>query len=801
MEQVETVPNEQGWTDTTPSAPKGTALAKFVQSLEDIGAKYGGYTNEGGSWHCPLHDDDTASLDVTIGDNGKPIWHCFPCVSTFDNRKEGYTQALKEAGVSWFGRPLTPEEADEIDWGNEPCDEKYNPEAANSSPRGTGGDCVASYYYEHADGSPNFKALRFEKGKGENRKKTFRVYGWQPLAKGFRPGISHCIRTPYLLEKFGEWAGTPKKTGKPDTRDLWIVEGEKAVHALTDSGRAATTFQGGAGGARPEDWVDWVREFQRVRVWPDADRAGVAWGRAVVKEIQEAQGPPVALWGPEHGTFDPKDDAYDVVNRGEKPTRIETPDHLAHIAAGGVEDAEGKPAKPEDAYPFNANVDPYEFADEIVRRHFNDRDGVRTLRYHPDGTYWIWKRDHYRPVGVTTLKGILRKLLKFARETDGDGKTRQISLKTSVVDSLARAMADSNIVSDMIDGNDLEPQEGVVPFRNGCLDVATREMKPHTPQRDVRWVIEAEYTTSAECPEWHKFLESIGWGESAEEYQTLRQWMGYLLSGRTDLQKAFVVKGPTRSGKGTILYVCELLMGDGSAATALAKFKGDNTFGLQNLVGKGLATMGDARFRKNTDASVVENLLRWISADRFSIDKKNKDPLEHYPTARIMLATNETPQFPETSNALSNRFIFLTMAESFLNREDPNLKHRLAGELPGIAMWALAGLDDLEETGKFVQPASAEVLRNEVEAASDPINGYYQERCVPSPGHMECKDDLYEDYRWWARGQGTEDRYVVSKQFFFWRLNTIMGGVLSLDCRKGPDRITAVRGLCLVDSV
>jgi phage/plasmid-associated DNA primase len=40
-------------------------------------------------------------------------------------------------------------------------------------------------------------------------------------------------------------------------------------------------------------------------------------------------------------------------------------------------------------------------------------------------------------------------------------------------------------------------------------------------------------------------------GVEAEEIGTLQEWFGYILSGRTDLQKILLLIGPRRSGKGT----------------------------------------------------------------------------------------------------------------------------------------------------------------------------------------------------------------------------------------------------------
>ena len=61
----------------------------------------------------------------------------------------------------------------------------------------------------------------------------------------------------------------------------------------------------------------------------------------------------------------------------------------------------------------------------------------------------------------------------------------------------------------------------------------------------------------------------------------------------------------------------------------------------------------------------------------------------------------------DTSNALAARMIVIRMNRSFAGLEDPELFDRLAGELSGIAEWAVEGLIEQRERGRFVQPDSA----------------------------------------------------------------------------------------------
>jgi putative DNA primase/helicase len=59
---------------------------------------------------------------------------------------------------------------------------------------------------------------------------------------------------------------------------------------------------------------------------------------------------------------------------------------------------------------------------------------------------------------------------------------------------------------------------------------------------------------------WLDFLNDL-WPDDAESIDTLQEIAGYLLTARTDLQKFFMIIGPPRSGKGTIIRVLTALLG------------------------------------------------------------------------------------------------------------------------------------------------------------------------------------------------------------------------------------------------
>lgn len=83
-------------------------------------------------------------------------------------------------------------------------------------------------------------------------------------------------------------------------------------------------------------------------------------------------------------------------------------------------------------------------------------------------------------------------------------------------------------------------------------------------------------------------------------------------------------------------------------------------FGLQDLIGKTLAIVSDARLgpRANVQA-LAERLLSISGEDAITIDRKYKDPWTGPLGVRFLLLTNELPRFTDASGALAKRFVVL----------------------------------------------------------------------------------------------------------------------------------------------
>jgi putative DNA primase/helicase len=296
-----------------------------------------------------------------------------------------------------------------------------------------------------------------------------------------------------------------------------------------------------------------------------------------------------------------------------------------------------------------------------------------------------------------------------------------------------------------------EDDDRVVACTNGVVDVADRCVREHHPSTFNLSSLPFPYDPGASCPEWLAFLESSLPGDR-EAHDFLAEWFGYVLSGRTDMHKIGVLVGPPRCGKGTISRVLKAMVGtDGWAAPTLARLGGN--FGMESLIGKSLAVMGDVRWTSKHVIEAVPVMLGVSGEDGFSVPRKNREDWIGKLGARLMLMSNDAPVFTDASGALAGRMVYVAFRRSFLGKEDLGLQGRVMGELSGILNWALDGLERLDKQGFFTQSAGSLELRDEVERDSSPVTAWVDDRCVLDPTAVLTLDALLSSYRDWLTAE------------------------------------------------
>jgi putative DNA primase/helicase len=207
-----------------------------------------------------------------------------------------------------------------------------------------------------------------------------------------------------------------------------------------------------------------------------------------------------------------------------------------------------------------------------------------------------------------------------------------------------------------------------------------------------------------------------------------------------------------------------------------------------------LAIIPDARLKGQSD-TVLERLLSITGEDVLTVERKHKTSLNVKLPTRIILNSNEMPQFDDASGALVNRMILLRMTESFLGREDRTLTHRCLAERAGILLWTLDGLRTLRERGHFLQPESAYDLLSDMEEQASPVKEFVRDRCKVGPFLNVARADLYDAYAKWCEKTGRTHREAPNS--FGRKLFAAVKNLGTKQPRSGDERQRYYEGIAL----
>jgi putative DNA primase/helicase len=265
-----------------------------------------------------------------------------------------------------------------------------------------------------------------------------------------------------------------------------------------------------------------------------------------------------------------------------------------------------------------------------------------------------------------------------------------------------------------------------------------------------------DYAFDATAPapaRWLQFLQEL-WPSDRQAIQALQEWFGLCLLPITRLQKILMLVGPRRSGKGTIGRVLSRLVGpDNVASPTFGSLAG--TFGLQPLLGKTVAIVGDAKLSERTDSAViVERLLSISGEDKQSVQRKFLSAVETTLLTRFLLICNELPKLADSSGAFVGRLILLRLTESFFGREDTFLTTTLCQELPGILNWSILGWKRLTEQGRFTPVDSSANLLTAMEELASPITAFIRDRCTVMAGRVIAVQVLFTEWQNWCTNMG-----------------------------------------------
>jgi putative DNA primase/helicase len=603
---------------------------------------------------------------------------------------------------------------------------------------------IKTYYYHDEKGAVLFKVERW------GPRKTFSQHppdgngGWKKGEGAMRGVRLVPYRLPHLVAAKAMANGTPWR--------VYILEGEKDVDNVVQRwGVTATTNPMGAGKWRPE----FNRHFagSDAVIVADNDETGRGHVAAAAAELATVASIVRAV---ELGGLDEHGDISDWIEAGGSHAQLE------QLVASAQVFRHDAPRRSDQEAAGPLVVDPGAPLD-IARLFLTKRHTVGQMRtlHHHRGAFYVWNGTSYPEAEEASLRAELYEFLDQCVSI-GARDVRPFKPTMARVSQILDALKAASIVPASIEAptwldNVTHLASGdIIACGNGLLHLPTFDLLPHSPEFFTHNALEFAYERHAPEPAgWFRFLAEL-WPEDAQSIDTLQEIFGYALSSDTKQQKAFLIVGPKRSGKGTIARVLARLVGLSNTVAPTLAGLGMN-FGLAPLIGKRIAIISDARLGARADQhAIAERLLSITGEDANTVDRKFLPAWTGQLQTRFVILSNELPRLADASGALASRFIVLLLTKSFYGREDPSLTDRLLRELPGILNWSIAGLQRLRDRGYFLQPSSAAEAVQDLEDLGSPIGAFVRDRCDVQSWLRVERHRLFQAWVDWCKVQGRD---------------------------------------------
>ncbi|WP_374410818.1 phage/plasmid primase, P4 family [Hydrogenophaga sp.] len=383
---------------------------------------------------------------------------------------------------------------------------------------------------------------------------------------------------------------------------------------------------------------------------------------------------------------------------------------------------------------------------------------------HTRGEWHVFTGSHWQP-GDHAVKALLKTFAEQQRDAMADAYAKAekagVDQTTKAVQGQLRAaksLLNQTRQGDVLraaavmlhhKADDLDMEHDLLCVPNGVVDLRTGRLLPPDPKWLFTRCAGVAYDAAASCPTWERFILEVFPAAGVARY--VQRLGGYMLTGHMREEVMSVWYGSGANGKSVMGDILARVLGD-FATSAQASLlvgrspeRGAASPELAMLFGRRLCYVNESKVGDRLNDSTVKQL---VSPEKLSARRMYQEAFEFYPTAKVVLRTNNKPIVADESDGIWRRLQLLNFSQRFEgDRRDPGLLDKLKAELPGILAWHVRGSVDWYAEG-LNPPESVKEATAGYRSDNDDMTQWLHARTIE--GGATPAAELLEDFNRFA---------------------------------------------------
>lgn len=432
-------------------------------------------------------------------------------------------------------------------------------------------------------------------------------------------------------------------------------------------------------------------------------------------------------------------------------------------------------------------------------RFFDPRDGLRVaslalavdagtgpFALAPGDTLWVYRHGVYVDDGGEAVRAAVVVLL---------GERHRAAHMTNVIQVLK-----AGHVRVRLPFGYEQPDGTFLNLPNGLLDWKLGVLRQHTPDVPSVHRLPVAWDPEAQCPATLHFLRQL-FGADPAILAFVEEVVGAVLFGGPPFhQRAIMLLGGGKNGKGTFLQWLRALVGDRNVSEVKPQALDADRFAAAQLYGKLANLAGDVGPSAFKEA---ERFKEVTAGDTLAAERKYGQPFSFVPVATLIASFNEMPSTADRSDGFFRRWLVLPFPHRFVDASDltggqgerQRDKHAVAAvltpeELSGFLVRAVVGLRRLYDRGDFSPPPAVRAATEDFREHGDPVVAFLRDGFVADNSTFLPRTRIRNAYEQYCSESGSKQ---LGAARFYEHLPT--AAAAALGCHPREAKRQGVRGV------